>query len=107
MANIPVTPEMLAAGRNAGATWSRAGLSFADEWWTAVYQAMRAAEPTGHSEPVTILVGTSNQIEAAVDRFKGRLEHYLRHPGPRIYPFCADQKFSTPGTMSWPPPGAS
>ncbi len=118
--SFPVTAEMLAAGRDAAAWLAPRGV-FTDEWWAAVYRAMRVAEPPlCRGEPVEILVGTESQIEAAVERFARRIENIDR----QLTPGTSDERdrecyealnlgASTnyvrdrTGCRSWPPPGAS
>ncbi len=134
MPKIPVTAEMLASGRATAAQLAPIGV-FTDAWWAAVYRAMRAAEPpVCRGEPVEILCGTTTQIEAAVERFKGRIErwlpsgevggqrfgadgkeifkerieHYLARPVETAMTRLVDScRHHTPGTMSWPPMGSA
>ena len=42
---VPITPQMLEAGRQAGARIAIDGKLLRDEWWMAVYRAMRELEP--------------------------------------------------------------
>jgi hypothetical protein len=98
-----VTAEMLAAGRAEAVRAIERGV-FSDGWYTAVYRAMRAAEPVDIGADHENVIETNEFADMAVRAVFSTQEDRDRAACETLK---AGSEVSYVGGKSWPPPGAS